>query len=65
MSLNLVQCRKFKDETCDDICSMQIFNWRTREDELFCMWGVLAECDNYRGSQTANKYKESERGKGE
>ena len=53
MSLNLIQCRKFNDESCDDVCSMQVFNWRSGEDERFCMWALLEECDDYRGLETS------------
>lgn len=48
MSLNLVQCKCFKDESCDEYSTIELFNWRTNMDEVFCMWAALEDCDEYR-----------------
>ena len=54
MSLRLIQCEKFIKETCDDYSTLEIFNWKTRKDEVFCMWSLLEDCDDY------SEFKENE-----
>lgn len=51
MSLNLVQCEGFIEETCDNYSTLEVFNWKTRKDEVFCMWALLGECDKYQSSE--------------